>query len=189
MSSSPSDPMHQTLLSSCCLWLVTTTTYAHTFERGRFPYDAQEWENLEMRGWGRCLRKTKLHFVRKDKFIDIDFGEHKRLSWDSGRLLLLADLWWKVVRKTKVLRKQSGKLLQLQWEVVSSIFAQSGKLMQYLWFGFAFEEVLSWFKQWTSHTLGSFQNSDPGCRPQSVRGGHHWFLWLTVSTYKPIKAI
>ena len=125
MSSSPSDPMHQTLLSSCCLWLVTTTTYAHTFERGRFPYDAQEWENLEMRGWGRCLRKTKLHFVRKDKFIDIDFGEHKRLTWDSGRLLLLADLWWKVVRKTKVLRKQSGKLLQLQWEVVSSIFAQS----------------------------------------------------------------
>ena len=125
MSSSPSDPMNQTLLSSCCLWLVTTTTYAHTFERGRFPYDAQEWENLEMRGWGRCLRKTKLHFVRKDKFIDIDFGEHKRLSWDSGRLLLLADLWWKVVRKTKVLRKQSGKLLQLQWEVVSSIFAQS----------------------------------------------------------------
>lgn len=95
------------------------------FERGWFPYDAQEWENLEMRGWGRCLRKTKLHFVRKDKFIDIDFGEHKRLSWDSGRLLLLADLWWKVVRKTKVLRKQSGKLLQLQWEVVSSIFAQS----------------------------------------------------------------
>ena len=31
MSSSPSDPMHQTLLSSCCLWLVTATTYAHTF--------------------------------------------------------------------------------------------------------------------------------------------------------------
>lgn len=56
--------------------------------------------------------------------------------------------------------------------------------MQYLWFGFAFEEVLSWFKQWTSHTLGSFQNSNPGCRPQSVRGGHHWFLWRTVSTHK-----
>ena len=31
LSSSPSDPMNQTLLSSCCLWLVTATTYAHTF--------------------------------------------------------------------------------------------------------------------------------------------------------------
>ena len=26
------------------------------------------------RWWGRCPRKTKLHFVRKDRFIDIGFG-------------------------------------------------------------------------------------------------------------------
>ena len=105
MSSSPSDPMNQTLLSSCCLWLVTTTTYAHTFERGRFPYDAQEWENLEMRGWGRCLRKTKLHFVRKDKFIDIDFGEHKRLSWDLYWVLCPEEFYYWLI---KVVRKQVG---------------------------------------------------------------------------------
>ena len=77
------------------------------FERGWFLYDAQEWENLEMRGWGRCLRKTKLHFVRKDKFIDIDFGEHKRLSWDSGRLLLLAN--YLMGLKENIFLMESGK--------------------------------------------------------------------------------
>ena len=112
MSSSPSDPMHQTLLSSCCLWLVTTTTYAHTFERGRFPYDAQEWENLEMRGWGRCLRKTKLHFVRKDKFIDICFGEYKRLSWDLYWVLCPEEFYYWLI---KVVRKQSGE--NEKWQV------------------------------------------------------------------------
>ena len=99
------------------------------FERGWFPYDAQEWENLEMRGWGRCLRKTKLHFVRKDNFIDIDFGEQKRLSWYSGRFLLLAN-----ISDGKWYGKQS--IRETKW------------LMQYLWFGFAFEEVLSFWFLW-----------------------------------------
>ena len=153
------------------------------FERGWFLYDAQEWENLEMRGWGRCLRKTKLHFVRKDKFIDICFGEYKRLSWDLYWVLCPEEFYYWLI---KVVRKQMVRMRSGKFNICT---------MQYLWFGFAFEEVLScnkvgsWFKQWTSHTLGSFQNSDPGCRPQSVRGGHHWFLWRTVSTYKPIKAI
>ena len=78
------------------------------FERGWFPYDAQEWENLEMRGWGRCLRKTKLHFVRKDKFIDIDFGEHKRLSWDLYWVLCPEEFYYWLI---KVVRKQSGELI------------------------------------------------------------------------------
>ena len=77
------------------------------FERGWFLYDAQEWENLEMRGWGRCPRKTKLHFVRKDRFIDIGFGEYKRLSWDSGRLLLLANCLMGL--KEKIFLMESGK--------------------------------------------------------------------------------
>ena len=88
------------------------------FERGWFPYDAQEWENLEMRGWGRCLRKTKLHFVRKDKFIDICFGEYKRLSWDLYWVLCPKEFYYWLI---KVVRKQ---------------------------FGFAFEEVLSFWFLW-----------------------------------------
>ena len=118
------------------------------FERGWFLYDAQEWENLEMRGWGRCLRKTKLHFVRKDKFIDICFGEYKRLSWDLYWVLCPEEFYYWLI---KVVRKQSGEnekwqvqylynAISLIWlcfwrsvkfliSVVSSIFAQSGKLI------------------------------------------------------------
>ena len=88
------------------------------FERGWFLYDAQEWENLEMRGWGRCLRKTKLHFVRKDKFIDICFGGYKRLSWDLYWVLCPEEFYYWLI---KVVRKQ---------------------------FGFAFEEVLSFWFLW-----------------------------------------
>ena len=104
MSSSQFDPMNQNLLSSSAYsWWLPQLMSMHFWEGDS---SMEHKSGRIRRWWGRCPRKNKLHFVRKDRFIDIGFGEYKRLSWYSGRLLLLANCLMGL--KEKIFLMESG---------------------------------------------------------------------------------
>ena len=71
-----------------CLKLVTATTHVHAFWEGDSSMEHKC--GRTRRWWGRCPRKNKLHFFRKDGFISIGFG-------NINAILIFCLIWYWVL--------------------------------------------------------------------------------------------